>query len=97
MANEDESMERMIRLQLKLTPSEGELGHPHPCLDLQVSRLLLLRQLLAALEDLLLSECRALQRTLANCRPGVPGTRMALLRGDLGVMGMATDSRLPPM
>ena len=36
-------------------------------------------------------------KALANCLPGVPGTLMALLSGDLGVMGMATDSRLPAM
>ena len=30
-------------------------------------------------------------------RPGVPGAFMALLRGDLGVMGIATDSRPAPL
>jgi hypothetical protein len=31
---------------------------------------------------------------LSNFLAGVPGILMALLRGDLGVMGTATDSRL---
>ena len=92
MEKEADSIERMMRLQLKLTPRRANLA--------MRTRVLIFRSrfcsfsVLASRFSRISSSRKVGLSGFSLRRPGVPGTFMALLSGDRGVMGTWTDSRL---
>lgn len=111
MANEDEIMAMIIKLQLKLTLRRANLAIRTRVLIFcevvsQELRLFCVKTLTRSrfwsfsvdfsFFSSISSSRNVGLRGFMSPLPGVPGTFMALFNGDLGVMGMDTDSRWPP-
>lgn len=85
MANEAEIMDKIIREQLKLTPRRANLA---------ILTLVLIFKSLAWSFSVIFSRASKFSSSLkvglrgfVNPLPGVPGTLMALFKGDFGVIG----------
>lgn len=90
IAKEDESIARMMALQLKLTPRSANLAIRTFVL-IPKSRFCSLSVDISRFSKIS-SSLNVGLNGFSNFLPGVPGTFMALFRGDFGVIGMFTDS-----